>query len=141
MPQNLTHRVEFRTCGYGQCRSRVAAAMEGKFLPGNASLIPDAADVLCHIARHRRQMKYVLIIIFWTCRQQRAGQVIQWHRHRSSRLMLDDGYRPAFTHGLDVAPPKPPNVTQPESRHAGEAESRLDLMFSLRCRLHVQESD
>ena len=32
MSQDLTYRIEFRTRGDGQCRSRVAAAMIGQFL-------------------------------------------------------------------------------------------------------------
>ena len=40
MPEDLAHRVEFRTCGDGQCRSRVAAAMVGYVLVYLAVLHP-----------------------------------------------------------------------------------------------------
>ena len=51
-------------------------------------------------------------------RQQGEGQFVQGHCHRTARLVLDDGHRPSVSHRLDVAPPEPLNVTQPEARHA-----------------------
>ena len=139
MPQDLAHRVEFRTRGDGQCRSRVAAAMIGQFLTCYASLVPDTANVLCHPARFFRQMKHVLSIISRTWRQHGEGQSVQRHRHRTARLVLDYGHRPAISPRFDVAPPETLHVSQPEFRHAGEAEGSLNLTLCLCRRLHSEE--
>ena len=58
MPEDLAHRVEFRTGGDGQCRSRVAAAMVGDMLVNLAVLHPFLQDILHRAGGHLKLVEH-----------------------------------------------------------------------------------
>jgi len=87
MSQNLTHRVEFRTRGDGQCRSRVAAAMIGNMLVYLAVLHPLLQDNPQRTGRNLHFMEYQ-VDTFFLLRHPDTAVITQRLGHQGQLALL-----------------------------------------------------